>query len=213
MGTVLDIAIGLAKHDRERLKPSHYDPPDLCPHPKITGLLVSDAGLDRGTRELRQHEELILEGTRNTRYDTAKARPHLRNAIQDPLQWYYHRDLLSPGDSGASKAYYRAGKRLRSDWNRAGYQPQVTVVIRSGGSSGGRAAWTDAQLDAVERLAQALRSLNPVPRLCVVAVCCADQTVAQWAQGRVWPRAEAAIEVLRTGLDALAGWYKHQEGS
>ena len=62
-------------------------------------------------------------------------------------------------------------------------------------------------LDAVDRLAGALRPIPKTPRSCVVAVCCADEAVTIWARHRTWPLVDAAMTVFRIGLDWLAGWY------
>jgi hypothetical protein len=49
---------------------------------------LSDTGLDRGTIELLRHLDLELEGTRTTRYDAGRAKPHLRNRAETPFDDY-----------------------------------------------------------------------------------------------------------------------------
>jgi hypothetical protein len=62
-------------------------------------------------------------------------------------------------------------------------------------------------LDAVDRLAGALRPIPKTPRSCVGAVCCADKAVTTWAKHRAWPLVDAAMTVFRIGLDWPAVWY------
>lgn len=197
-----------AARDRSRNQESFYNPKDLVGDYKDPSVIVSDAGLDRGPLELLRHLTLEMEGTRTTRYDSGEATPHLRNKVQNPLDSYYHRGLLASEDQRLNKAFWRAGRRLRGDWTTAGYQPR-TVGRAYTGMPGGpsQVSPADAQLDAVDRLAAALRRIPEAPRTCVVAVACADQSVTDWAKRRTWPKAEAAMDFLRLALDALRSWY------
>jgi hypothetical protein len=58
------------------------DPSDLISSTKGPSILVSDTGLDRGAIELLRHLDLELEGTRTTRHDAGRAKPHLRNRAE-----------------------------------------------------------------------------------------------------------------------------------
>jgi hypothetical protein len=73
------IAANLQAHDRRRLARPEYDPSDLTPSTSDPSILVSHAGLDRGTIEVLRHLDLVVEGTRTVRYDAGRARPYLRN--------------------------------------------------------------------------------------------------------------------------------------
>lgn len=194
--------------DRSRTQESFYNPKDLVPHAKDPTVVVSDAGLDRGPLELLRHLTLQMEGTRTSRYDSGEGQPHLTNKVQNPLDSYYHRQLLAPEDHKLNKAFWRAGRRLRGDWTTAGNQPRLVGRAYTG-MPGGAAQVSpgDAQLDAVDRLAAALRRIHEAPRTCVVAVACVDQSVTDWAKHRTWPKAEAAMDFLRLALDALRKWY------
>jgi hypothetical protein len=198
-------------NDRRRLADPSYDPPDLVGGvlPCDPSVSVSDAGLDRGPVTLLRHhaQGLTLEGTRNSRYDTEQATPHLTNRIQNPLDFYYRRDLLEPSDRGANRAYWRAGRRLRADWKAGGHQPRLTGDLTRAGPSGRVPATPDDVLDAWERLQATLNAVNPIPRMCVIAVCCADQLATDWAASRTWPKPESALDILRIALDTLTTRY------
>lgn len=202
----LAIARDGAASDLSRRQRNLYDPTDL-----VAGL--SDAGLDRGPVELLRHLDLVLEGTRTTRYDTESARPHLKNRVQNPLDAYYHRHQLAPEDHRLNKVYWRTGRKLRADWNKAGYQPSLVGAVYSGvPATRSTAAAGDEKLDALNELVAALRDVPEVPRLCVLAVCCADQWASDWARLRgSWPKPRDALHYLRIGLDALKGWYGIQQ--
>lgn len=191
-----------AASDHSRRQRNLYDPTDL-----VSGL--SDAGLDRGPIELLRHLDLALEGTRTTRYDNSDGTPHLKNRVQNPLDAYYRRNQLAPEDHRLNKLYWRTGRKLRADWNRAGYQPSLVGAVYSGvPSTRSGAAASDTKLDAINALAAALRHVSEVPRTCVIAVCCADQWASDWATLRgSWPRPRDALHYLRVGLDALKWWY------
>jgi len=195
--------------DRTRRGANPYDPTDLVPDGKDPNVIISDAGLDRGTVELLRHLDLELEGTRNTRFDPARAKPHLRNRAETPLDEYRNRHLLAPEDEQLNRAYWRAGRRLRSDWTTARLSPRLTQVLsQTVGNGSRRHAETDTALDAVDRLAQALRPLPVMPRACVVAVACCDQSATAWATIRRSPPVDSAMVVLRIGLEWLWSWYR-----
>lgn len=198
----LAIAREGAASDHSRRQQNLYDPTDI-----IGG--VSDAGLDRGPIELLRHLDLAIEGTRTTRYDTEDAQPHLKNRAQNPLDSYYSRHQLAPEDNRLNKLYWRTGRKVRADWSKAGYEPSLVGAVYSGvPTTRSTAAASDEKLDALNALTDALRWVPEVPRLCVVAVCCADQWAGDWAKLRgTWPRPRDALHYLRVGLDALRDWY------
>jgi hypothetical protein len=208
------IAAELQAHDRRRLARHEYDPSDLTPSPKDPSILVSDAGLDRGTIELLRHLDLELEGIRTTRYDAGRAKPHLRNRAETPLDEYRNRRLLAPEDEALNRIFWRAGRRLRADWTTARYAPRVTANLMKA-VGGGRTdrSECEAALDAVDRLAAALRPIPMTLRACLVAVCCTDEAVTTWAKRRTWPPVDAAMTVLRIGLEALHAWYSQMDRS
>jgi hypothetical protein len=211
----LQIAAALActyhSHDRSRRRPGDYDPRDVVPHAQDPTILVSDAGLDRGPQELLRHLTLELEGTRSSRYDREHAQPHYRNTVQNPLDAYYRRRLLAPEDLTLNKAYWRTGRRLRSDWNAAGYQPRLVGRSYDAGTVAQHQHVQETvgeRFDAGDRLIETLRAVPEVPRLCAVAVCCTDQWASDWAKCRPWPKPQNAIHYLRMSLEILRSWYE-----
>ena len=128
------------------------------------------------------------------------------NAVESPLGWLLARGLLT-------QRQYDAGERLRGDWERAQFQPRVTMAWAAApiaSRRGGAAPEPDlggAQLDARRRFDGALAAAGPGLADILWRVVCAGDGMRDAETALGWP-ARAGKLVLTLALDRIADYYR-----
>jgi hypothetical protein len=128
------------------------------------------------------------------------------NLAEAPLGW-----LRSRGH--VSERQFAAGEQLRSDWERSGLPPRVTMrwdaapPDRSARGPDEPAAATHAQLAARRRFDSAVKALGPGLRDIAWRVLCAGEGMREAESALGWP-ARAGKLVLTMALDRLADHYR-----
>lgn len=128
------------------------------------------------------------------------------NAAESPLGWLRSRGLLT-------RRQYDAGERLRSDWERAGLAPGITMkwdAASVGRRSGGHAGAPDlsgAQIDAKRRFEAAIGAAGPGLSDILWRVVCAGEGMRDAETALGWP-ARAGKLVLTLALDRVADFYR-----
>jgi hypothetical protein len=128
------------------------------------------------------------------------------NKVESPLGWLFTRGKLT-------RRQFDAGEQLRSDWERGGLAPNVTMkwdaapVGRQRGGSGGRADLLASQIDARARFDAAVDAAGP--GLCDVLwrVVCSGEGMREAETALGWP-ARAGKVVLCLALDRVADFYR-----
>ena len=139
-----------------------------------------------------------------------RRRPEARsvtvNLAESPLGW-----LRSRGH--VDERQFEAGEQLRSDWERSGLPPRVTMrwdsppPDRSPRGPAGPAAATHAQIAARRRFDSAVNALGPGLRDIAWRVLCAGEGMREAESALGWP-ARAGKLVLTMALDRLADHYR-----
>lgn len=147
------------------------------------------------------------EGTdRNKGRPRQAARSVTVNLAEPPLGW-----LRSRGH--VSERQFAAGEQLRSDWERSGLPPRVTMSWDSTPPDRGRrgpagpVATTHVQLAARRRFDSAVKALGPGLRDIAWRILCAGEGMRQAETALGWP-ARAGKLVLTMALDRLADHYR-----
>jgi hypothetical protein len=128
------------------------------------------------------------------------------NLAEPPLGW-----LRSRGH--VSERQFAAGEQLRSDWERSGLPPRVTMswesppADRSPRGAADPVAATHAQLAARRRFDSAVKALGPGLRDIAWRVLCAGEGMREAETALGWP-ARAGKLVLTMALDRLADHYR-----
>ena len=160
---------------------------------------MSDKARKRLLREQAVGDETKPAGQRPARTVTV-------NTAESPLGWLLARGLLS-------QRQYDAGERLRADWERAQFQPRVTMAWNAApvaSTRGGSAPKPDlggAQLDARRRFDAAIASAGPGLADILWRVVCAGEGMRDAETALGWP-ARAAKLVLTLALDRIADYYR-----
>lgn len=128
------------------------------------------------------------------------------NAAESPLGWLLARGLLT-------QRQYDAGERLRADWERAQFQPRVTMVwtaVPVASRRGGSVPAPDpasAQIDARRRFDDAVAAAGPGLADILWRVVCAGEGMRDAETALGWP-ARAGKLVLTLALDRIAAYYR-----
>lgn len=128
------------------------------------------------------------------------------NAVESPLGWLFARSLIT-------RRQLDAGEQLRSDWERAGLSPGVTMkwdAAPIGRQRGGSSAGLDlsaAQIDARRRFEQAIEAAGPGLSDILWRVVCAGEGMRDAESSLGWP-ARAGKLVLTLALDRIADYYR-----
>lgn len=143
------------------------------------------------------------------RINPAKTGPQVMRHVQvnlaeSPLGWLFARGLLS-------EAQFRAGERLRTDYERAGLAARVTMrwdaappAKSRGGARAGDASL--ARIDAHRRFHGALDAAGPGLSDICWRVICAGEAVPGAEKALGWPARSGRV-VLGLALDRLARFY------
>jgi hypothetical protein len=128
------------------------------------------------------------------------------NLAESPLGW-----LRSRGHIGERQ--FAAGELLRSDWEKSGLPPRVTMCWDSPPPDRGRraapepGAATTAQVAARRRFDSAVKALGPGLRDIAWRVVCAGEGMREAETALGWP-VRAGKLVLTMALDRLADHYR-----
>ena len=147
-----------------------------------------DVGVADGpTPEWRQHHDAVVEDR------DIKGTRGVRALSQNAFDRYYRRTELAPGNRQLNAARYRAGERLRDDWERAGLDTRARQSFER--KDGSAEEFSVARLDAWNRVRSAMLVLGATRNVVVNAAVYGDRI------------GKAKIEMLRVGLDALVDMY------
>jgi hypothetical protein len=128
------------------------------------------------------------------------------NMVESPLGWLFTRGKLS-------RRQFDAGEQLRSDWERGGLSPRVTMQwdpAAIGGHRGGPAGRADlaaAQIDARRRFEGAVEAAGPGLSDILWRVVCSGEGMREAETALGWP-ARAGKVVLTLALDRIADFYR-----
>ena len=128
------------------------------------------------------------------------------NLAESPLGWLFARGHVT-------RRQMEAGERLRSDWERAQLNPQVTMswdaapIARSRGGSAPGIDLNGSQLDAKRRFEAAVDQAGPGLADILWRVVCAGEGMRDAETALGWP-ARAGKLVLSLALDRVADYYR-----
>lgn len=128
------------------------------------------------------------------------------NLAESPLGWLFARGLVS------NRQLY-AGEQLRSDWERGGLAPRITMqwdaapVGRQRCGSNRGADLTAAQIDARRRFDGAVKAAGPGLADILWRVVCSGEGMREAETALGWP-ARAGKVVLSLALDRVADYYR-----
>jgi hypothetical protein len=132
------------------------------------------------------------------------------NEGESPLGWL-HRRKGQDGRPLIDDRQFKAGERLRADFEMAQLSPRMAVDLTAPVVAGRRGAKTDAPLPEIvlaakQRLSRALTAVGPGLSDVLLAVCCHLIGLEEAERQKGWPQRSAKI-VLQIALDRLAGHY------
>ncbi len=128
------------------------------------------------------------------------------NMVESPLGWLFARGILS-------RRQFEAGEQLRSDWERGGLSPGITMqwdaapVGRQRGGAGGRPDLAAAQIDARRRFDGAVAAAGPGLSEILWRIVCSGEGMREAETALGWP-ARAGKLVLSLALDRVADYYR-----
>lgn len=128
------------------------------------------------------------------------------NSVEAPLGWLLSRGMVS-------RRQFDAGEQLRSDWERGGLSPRVTMqwdaapIGRQRGGSGAAPDLAAAQIDARRRFDSAIAAAGPGLADILWRVVCSGEGMREAESALGWP-ARAGKLVLSIALDRIAAFYR-----
>ena len=128
------------------------------------------------------------------------------NTVESPLGWLFARGMVS-------RRQFDAGEQLRTDWERGGLSPKVTMqwdsapVGRQRGGSVGGVDLVAAQIDARRRFDSAVEAAGPGLSDILWRVVCSGEGMREAESALGWP-ARAGKVVLVLALDRVADFYR-----
>jgi hypothetical protein len=152
------------------------------------------------TKAQARHVERQIEDPSGRRQ---KVRVHL---AESPLAWLHARGLLG-------ERHYRAGEALRTDWERAGLGPRVTMRWDAAPAAKGHRGTPGAPdpgiagLSARARFDGAIAAAGPGLSDILWRVACAGEGLAAAEQALGWPTRAGKL-VLTLALDRVADFYR-----
>ena len=117
------------------------------------------------------------------------------NTKECPLEWYFHRRLLT-------QPMYEAGCLFRRDFEIASVG-RVTAVDWDRVFGSGQRDLSDVQLDAMRRINKALRAMSRRSGSMVLTICGAGLSAADYERALKWKKGYG-LERLREALNELA---------
>ena len=132
------------------------------------------------------------------------------NLAESPLS-RLHARKDARGQSFIDEAQFRAGERLRRDFECAGLQPRISAnwiaSVATGSRSGpAQADISDFAIDARRRLEAATQAIGPELAGIATDVCCFLKGLETVERERGWPPRSAKL-MLRTALQMLVRHY------
>lgn len=128
------------------------------------------------------------------------------NSLESPLGWLFARGMVS-------RRQFDAGEQLRSDWERGGLSPKITMqwdCAPVGRQRGGSSCGPDlvaAQIDARRRFDSAVQAVGPGLSDILWRVVCSGEGMREAETALGWP-ARAGKLVLSLALDRIADFYR-----
>ena len=128
------------------------------------------------------------------------------NAVESPLGWLFARGMVT-------RRQFDAGEQLRSDWERGGLSPKVTMqwdatpIGRQRGGSSGPADRLGAQVDAKRRFDSAVEAVGPGLSDILWRIVCSGEGMRDAETALGWP-ARAGKLVLSIALERVADYYR-----
>lgn len=166
----------------------------------LTRLLDPENGFQAQNRHLAS-KPLPVDG---------EPRTVLANHAESPLERLRNR-MMTSGAPWIDDAAFRAGERLRRDFELAGLQPRiaanwVATVASQNRAPGGSAEISDFAIDAKKRFEAAYAAIGPELAGVAVDVCCFLKGLETVERERGWPPRSAKL-MLRTALNILVRHY------
>jgi Domain of unknown function (DUF6456) len=128
---------------------------------------------------------------------------------ESPLGWLARRKGRD-GRALIAPVQLQAGERLRADFTRAQLMPRITAIwsapVSDGRRGEGFAGFSDAVVDARQRVRRALDAVGPEFSGLLMDVCCFLKALPDVERERGWPARSGKV-VLQLGLDRLARHY------
>lgn len=128
------------------------------------------------------------------------------NTVESPLGWLFARRMVT-------RRQFDAGEQLRTDWERAGLSPGVTMqwdcapVGRQRGGSAGSPDRLAGQIDAQRRFESAVEAAGPGLADILWRIVCSGEGMRDAESALGWP-ARAGKVVLCLALDRIADFYR-----
>ena len=153
------------------------------------------AGIDPGPRQRQQHDGMILESM--PREEGRGLR--VRVTTQRPLDRYAQRGEITQNQ-------YRAGEKLRADFEIAGLQPRIVMHYAPRLPPTVEGAENLRGHEARRRLYAAVDGVGRLGEGVLWHVCCVGETAGDWAH-RHGRGVRDGIVLLRAALDELDRFY------
>ncbi|MCB1423268.1 MAG: hypothetical protein KDJ69_12535 [Nitratireductor sp.] len=139
-----------------------------------------------------------------------ESRTVVANHAESPLERLRNR-MMANGTPWIDDPAFRAGERLRRDFELAGLQPRISAnwvatVASQNRSPGGSAEISDFAIDAKQRFEAAHAAIGPELSGVAVDVCCFLKGLETVERERGWPPRSAKL-MLRTALNILVRHY------
>lgn len=147
--------------------------------------------------------QLTEAGPRRCGGGASRRRSVTVNLAESPLAWLHARGHLSDRLSAA-------GEQLRSDYERAGIAPSVTMrwdAVRIRGGADGGLSPTERQLSAKARFDGAMAAAGKGLADVLWRVVCACESVPHAERALEWPARSGKL-VLRLALERVADFYR-----
>lgn len=147
--------------------------------------------------------ELTEEGPRRRGGRVRMRRSVTVNLAESPLAWLHARGHLPA-------RLFDAGERLRSDYERAGLPPSITMcwdAVRIRGGPGGGLSPTEKQVAAKARFDGAMAAAGRGLADVLWRVACACESLPDAERALEWPTRSGKL-VLRLALERVADFYR-----
>ncbi len=135
-----------------------------------------------------------------------------KNCAESPLARLYSRKQKN-GTSFITNQEFKAGERLRRDFEKSRMQPSLSVKWEQGASSGtklrsrnGSLDMSDFAIDARNRLEKAINAMGPELAGVTLDICCFLKGLEIVERERGWPNRSAKL-MLKTALSELVRHY------
>jgi len=159
-----------------------------------------------GTRRVLSERAIGRDGETLHKGRKRAVRSVTVNLVESPLGWLFARGLVT-------RRQFDAGEQLRSDWERAGLAPQVTMrwdcapIGSRTGSGGAQSSLAVSQIDARRRFEGAVAAAGPGLSDILWRIVCSGEGMRDAETALGWP-ARAGKVVLLLALDRIADYYR-----